>query len=1176
MLLIGEDRLPEGFLPPPDTRDAATRAADLQAANRELTGAAFGVQYLRDNFNNREEALSEAYSRRIAAIREATGVELAHPLGALPVDAGGREDTIAARRAGLEQFTAAMAELQLKHPDKAGDIRADIPIERDAEGVTRGAVTRLDAARARATAEGLGQFDQFMNETVGSMGAMFRDPAQLATLGIGGIGISAAKTVGGRIVSRILTEAAINGGAELAVQASAETWRKQAGVPLGWSGMWKQAGLAAAFGGGLGGLFQGGSEVVKALGRATPETTAALARVTEGSATPADVQLLAEAVGAPVTNTDLKALSRAIEDDAADAAVLAGEAAEPRMVADVVRAIEQGDPLPRPETILPPGNFEFLDPGTLAVDARRFQFKEGGDAAGVTDRLKGITEWRPERSGTVVVFEDDAGQRFIADGHQRAGLARRIQEQGGQTVELPGYVYRAADGYTPDDVNRIAALKNIGEGTGTAIDAAKVLRGGRFDLKETGLPPNSALVRDAYGLSRLSDDAFAMAINEVVDPKIAAVVGRLAEDKALHAQMLQVLKDADAKSIGEAESMVRDLLAEPVFVERQESLFGEADVARMLLKEKAQVRGAALRALRKDRAVFNRLIEEKNRIAEEGNLLDTAANTERAVQDAILIEAIDRLSRRVGPVATALDDAARAVAGGTGAPAASRVFVDNIRQEIGRAGGNLGRIGAGRLEEGRPPLASPRGYAGQALVDPSIAGTRALEPGTREAADSARATLAEVLEVDTRGGGVRFHGSPMPIVGLDEGHYESLNYYGQGFYTTDARDISHGYQARKGSKVGVTYQVTEKKPVKAFNMEDPVPEWLAKHDDDPLVEVALSEDPKSVRELYDEMRALSRGEGYSADSIQEIFDIFANDFREHGYNALDHIGGLRTKKTPHAVRIYLNPETDVEIGKALEPGTREAADSASAALADAGGVVEPQVREAAGGAPQARQAAAGETEPTAAGLQVLAAPERAVVDIWDKIADAVDEHRQTLNDLEDEIGGPSSETKDSIFELFQHTDNLMKGKGSNGLTVEQTAARLEELRGELEGELSPSAMALMVKYVADSDRVDGLYDALYKLDPTQRPKPGNPDPKPPVFRAPRDFDDPFFSAEDAEFKVVAGGLFDDGARAQLDLMDALPAGTGADGKPRLTTHGELASQAERVDLLADTIEACKG
>lgn len=722
MLFLSESKLPEGLLPQPETRSLWERRGEIGESYSAYVKASDELQSYRDNVNSRVTATQDAYDARIAAIREATGVTLENPLrGPIESKTMGRAEFMRARK---DTWASRLQELAAKHPDKLDAIRADIPIEREAEAITRGKVAGMDEAEAQA--ENLPFGFRFVAGLQGSVKGMLRDPATYLTLMMGGPEISAAKSVSGRIMQRALMEAAVNGAVEVPLQFAAEKWRKQAGVPLGWQGSLQQVGLAAGFGGGFGGLLQGGSEVLRVLKKATPETDAALSRMREGNPQPSDVQLIVEAAGMKIDEPDMAALTRAIADDADDALVLA-DGADGREVGQVVHAIENDLPVPRAQNeILPPGNFAFFKPDELTVDAARFQFKEGGDAEGVTERLRGVTEWKPERAGVAVVFEDTAGKRFVADGHQRVGLAKRIQGESGKPVQLPGYVFREADGYTAGDVRIIAALKNIGEGSGTAIDAAKVLRSGQFDVKATGLPPASALVRDAAGLARLSDDGFTMAVNEVIDFKLAAVVGRLADDRALHAQMISVLKDADAKTIGEAESMVRDLAAEPTFVERQESLFGEADVARMLLKEKAQVRGATLRALRKDKAVFNSLIEEQNRIAETGNVLDTAANTERAKADAILIEAIDRLSRQVGPVATALNDAASAVAGGAGAQTASRGFIDAVRAEIRQAGGNLARIGD------RQPAQ---------LLDPAVAGSKLTEPASAEAAEAAAQAL---------------------------------------------------------------------------------------------------------------------------------------------------------------------------------------------------------------------------------------------------------------------------------------------------------------------------------------------------------------------------------------------------------------------------------------------------
>jgi hypothetical protein len=315
---------------PPDNRSLFEVRADRVRQLADLRGAAFHAQRLKDNANNREEALLEAYARRAAAVKEATGVAVDIPK--IPAvwesDASLFSDGFQSGE-DIEQqklrFAQRLTELEKLHPDKHAAIRAGVPVESDAEELTRSSAETLDAARTRA--KDASGFQRFGNEIIGSMGAMFRDPVQIYTLAFGG-GASAAKTVGGRVVSRALTEAAINGAAEAAVQQRAEIWRRQAGVPLGWQGQWQQIGLAAAFGGGIGGLLQGGGEVLKALGKATPATDAALARMNDGTATVEDVRLIVEAAGSKIDEPDVQALTRAIADDGDDALVAVDRSAD--------------------------------------------------------------------------------------------------------------------------------------------------------------------------------------------------------------------------------------------------------------------------------------------------------------------------------------------------------------------------------------------------------------------------------------------------------------------------------------------------------------------------------------------------------------------------------------------------------------------------------------------------------------------------------------------------------------------------------------------------------------------------------------------------------------------------------------------------------------------------------
>jgi hypothetical protein len=170
---------------------------------------------------------------------------------------------------------------------------------------------------------------------------------------------------------------------------------------------------------------------------------------------------------------------------------------------------------------------------------------------------------------------------------------------------------------------------------------------------------------------------------------------------------------------------------------------------------------------------------------------------------------------------------------------------------------------------------------------------------------------------ETRGKGVIFHGSPNEVKEPSHGHYSSLNYYGQGFYTTDALDIAEGYSSRRGKASNPTiYEVSEKKPVKLFDMEKPIPEKIKKELTELNYHEAIQENLSSnknqtLRELYDEMRE----SGISADEIQEEFDTIARKFEKEGYGGFRHEGGRLTGKKPHEVKIYFNPEETIEIKK---------------------------------------------------------------------------------------------------------------------------------------------------------------------------------------------------------------------------------------------------------------------
>jgi len=176
------------------------------------------------------------------------------------------------------------------------------------------------------------------------------------------------------------------------------------------------------------------------------------------------------------------------------------------------------------------------------------------------------------------------------------------------------------------------------------------------------------------------------------------------------------------------------------------------------------------------------------------------------------------------------------------------------------------------------------------------------------------------IENDTRGQGRFFHGASSEVKKVRADMYTTQNIYGQGFYTTDAMDIAGGY-TKKGTGGTPTMHEIDIPDVKIKSMEEPLDEdflgFASGAVKDDLLDAALDEDPKNLRELYNEVRDLSADMGVSADEVQSLFDTIQQHYTKKGFGAFEHKGGLKTGKKEHTVRIYF-PESKVNIRKLEE------------------------------------------------------------------------------------------------------------------------------------------------------------------------------------------------------------------------------------------------------------------
>ncbi|GAB1361834.1 hypothetical protein MASR1M32_10700 [Rhodobacter sp.] len=299
-----------------------------------------------------------------------------------------------------------------------------------------------------------------------------------------------------------------------------------------------------------------------------------------------------------------------------------------------------------------------FDPSDLATDAIAYQYKSGGDQFGVTDRLRGERQWDAMAAAGVIVHERTDGSRFIADGHQRFGLARRLIEQGQEGIVLQGFLLREIDGYSTPEVRAIAALRNIRAESGTALDAAKIIR----DNPEltSQISRGRPFMAQAQALADLAPGPFQAIVNEVIPQNFGAIVGRvIPEEDKLQGVAIAALKKANPANEIQAESIVRDIRR--LGLERQADdaqldLFGDGfDLRQTVITERARIIDRVIRDARADRAIFTRLEREADTIEGAGNVLNRGENLSRAEAAERALARLLILADQPGAVRDALD-----------------------------------------------------------------------------------------------------------------------------------------------------------------------------------------------------------------------------------------------------------------------------------------------------------------------------------------------------------------------------------------------------------------------------------------------------------------------------------------------------------------------------------------
>ena len=560
--------------------------------------------------------------------------------------------------------------------------------------------------------------------------SMGQNPVYGATNLVGGAAVKGGTSLLSNFGRAFLSNGLINMAITGAVAPATKKWRNDVGLKYSF------AQIAAEFGGSfvLGGALGGAISVPTHLLVHGVDKGQRLAKVIDQAVADASPQQ----IDAALSNREVLAGIRALQADGVpippavrgaadeieaqtelfDDNPLDGDDAEIEHIVRAVEAeiaLENDTPIRVPDQTTNPARpitdvnhydnlddtiFRF-DPADVEVDAAVFQFKGSGDAVtGVTNEYRGVTEWDPNKAGQVLVYEHADGRRIIADGHQRLGMAKRIMANDpSQKPKLYGSLLREADGITPEMARVIAAKKNIGEGTGTAVDAADVLRLDPDALTDTSLRRSTEMFRNARDMMDLGPGAFDLVKKGVIPENQAAIVGRLVKDPDQQMAVMRLLSDIEPGNLTEAEAIVRQAINAEFDNVTTLDMFGEEQIAESLFKERAKVLDATLKLLRNERAVFNSLVKNEGRISGEGNVLATEQNRTRSQTDGEAIATIQKAANRKGELSDALTAAARAFKETGKLSSASSGFADAVRGSITRGefdgvdvGGEIGAV----------------------------------------------------------------------------------------------------------------------------------------------------------------------------------------------------------------------------------------------------------------------------------------------------------------------------------------------------------------------------------------------------------------------------------------------------------------------------------------------------
>lgn len=647
-----------------DEKKATNSLGETSWASGNRTGylenfrANYDAMFASDRFDSEQNSIDKEYSLLTDFLNKKGYTQFSNPiynnedvpLG--PEDPRVLDEPLPPQEENIETFWQRIDELKAANPDIAEEL-TNMGYENQ-EQFFKTMGVRIKGLHDKAAdisdrATGMGTVGNF----AGSFSALVTDPMVLGTLPLGAM--YKVPTTALAAAWRVAwVEGLIGTAIEIPIQIKAQGFRKEIGLKTEVELFGKTVNLGVlntlTVGAGsfvLGGLIQG---LIKGVPNATGTLRKALNKSSDEEINKISKALKIEN---PEELSKVKQPDNPFEETKATSQLDTENhnAAQSMVLNDIKKEIKPIEAALKSKSVNEiTATNDIYKPEEIEFDPINFQYKTDGDKRGVSNKLADVKEWDNVAAGTIMVFEFANGKKAIVDGHQRLGLAKRLSAQG-KKIDLLAYTIREVDGVLPEAAMVRGLLVNLMNGTGTATDAAKILRsryGVDFEEIKKFLPPRTNLVRNTFGLTQLSDDAWGMVSNNRQLENLGAKVGEIIEDKSLHANIIKILKDKKFSTIGELEQTLRLTNTLPKTVTKQDTLFGTDFFAETLLVERSQLLNWAKKNINKRSAAFKTIVENDTTLQKAGNKLNKLNNEEQRLIYEQVGERFEQIATRAG------------------------------------------------------------------------------------------------------------------------------------------------------------------------------------------------------------------------------------------------------------------------------------------------------------------------------------------------------------------------------------------------------------------------------------------------------------------------------------------------------------------------------------------------